>query len=92
MEFFGMGPLEILLILLVGLIAFGPGKVPEVARNVAKFVRAFRRMTTEFTAEVSKEFKELEAEEQAKKEDKPEGQSKTLPRKAAQNESGGAES
>ena len=67
MDFFGMGALEILLVLLVGLIAFGPGKIPELARNIAKAIRTFRRMTTELTAEVTKEFKELETEEQDKK-------------------------
>ena len=95
MEFFGMGSLEILLILLVGLIAFGPGRIPELARNLAKFIRTFRRMTTELTAEVSKEFKDLEteeqAEEQANKQQKQEGQANTLPRKAAQHETSDAE-
>jgi sec-independent protein translocase protein TatA len=55
MEFFGMGPLEILVILIVGLIAFGPGKIPEFARNLGKGIAALKKATGEFTAEVSKE-------------------------------------
>ena len=63
MEFFGMGPLEILLILIVGLIAFGPGRLPQLARNLGKGIAAFKKATMELTAEVSKEFEEVEKEE-----------------------------
>lgn len=62
MEFFGMGPLEILLILIVALIAFGPGRLPDLARNIGKGIRAFRKATLDLTAEVTKEFKEVEKE------------------------------
>ena len=67
MEFFGMGLLEILIILLVGLIAFGPDKLPQIARNLAKGIRAFKKATIDLTTEVSEELKELE-EEQLEKE------------------------
>ena len=63
MEFFGMGPLEILLILIVGLIAFGPGRLPQLARNLGKGITAFRKATMDLTAEVSREFQDLEKEE-----------------------------
>ena len=63
MEFFGMGPLEILLILIVGLIAFGPGRLPQLARNLGKGIAAFKKATMDLTAEVSKEFQDLEKEE-----------------------------
>jgi len=63
MEFFGMGPLEILLILIVGLIAFGPGRLPQLARNLGKGIAAFRKATMDLTAEVSKEFEKVEQEE-----------------------------
>ena len=65
-----MGPLEILLILIVGLIAFGPGRLPKLARNLAKGISAFKKATTQLTAEVSKEFEMLEKEE--KEASKPE--------------------
>jgi len=60
MEFFGMGPVEILVILIVGLIAFGPGKIPELARNLGKGIAALKKATGELTAEVSKELGEQE--------------------------------
>jgi sec-independent protein translocase protein TatA len=63
MEFFGMGPLEIVLILIVGLIALGPGRLPQLARNLGKGIAAFKKATMELTAEVSKEFEEVEKEE-----------------------------
>jgi len=62
MEFFGMGPLEIVIILIVGLIAVGPGKLPQLARNLAKGISAFRKATMDLTTEVSKEFESLEKE------------------------------
>ncbi len=63
MEFFGMGLPEILLILIVGLIAFGPGRLPQLARNLSKGITAFRKATMDLTAEVSKEFEDAGKEE-----------------------------
>ncbi len=51
MNFFGMGPQEILIILVVALIIFGPGRLPEVAGQVGRAIRDFRRMTSEWQAE-----------------------------------------
>ena len=63
MEFFGMGPLEIIVILVVALIAFGPGRLPQLARNLGKGVRAFRKATMDLTTEVTREFDELDKAE-----------------------------
>ena len=60
MSFFDMGPLEILLILAVALIVFGPEKIPEMARTLGRIVRAFRKATYDITQSVTKE---LEKEE-----------------------------
>ena len=44
MPFFGrMGPLEIGLIVLIILIVFGVGKLPQVGGAIGKGLRAFRR-------------------------------------------------
>ncbi len=51
MNFFGMGGWEIGVILIVALIIFGPGKLPEVMGQVGKTVRDFRRMTGDLTGE-----------------------------------------
>ncbi len=55
MDFFGIGPMEILLILVVALIIFGPGRLPEIARKAGKAMRTVRKATFDLTAEVTKE-------------------------------------
>ncbi|MEE8470844.1 MAG: twin-arginine translocase TatA/TatE family subunit [Dehalococcoidia bacterium] len=70
MDFFGISPLEIVVILIVGLIAFGPDKLPELARNLAKGMRTFRKATQDLTQELTREFTELEGEEKEEKEEK----------------------
>ncbi len=55
MGFFGMGFGEILLILVVALIIWGPGRLPEIARTLGKTVRAFRKATSDLTTVVTKE-------------------------------------
>ena len=72
-----MGPLEVLLILIVGLIAFGPGRLPEIARSLGKGVIAFRKATTDLTAEVTKEFEDLKKVEKEPSEPKTQNTDKT---------------
>jgi len=55
MSFFDMGPLEILLILVVALIIWGPGRIPEIARTLGKIVRTLRKATFDLTTVVTKE-------------------------------------
>ncbi len=55
MDLFGMGFGEILLILIVALIIFGPGKIPEIARTLGKTARAFRKATSDLTTAVTSE-------------------------------------
>ena len=40
---FGIGAGEFIIILIVGLIVFGPGKLPEVGRAIGKGLREFRK-------------------------------------------------
>lgn len=51
MSFFGMGGMEIMVIMIVALIIFGPGKLPEIGAQVGKAVRDFRRTTNDLTRE-----------------------------------------
>ena len=55
MDLFGIGPLEILLILIVALLVFGPEKLPEIGRTIGKTVRAFRKAAFDLTAQVTRE-------------------------------------
>ena len=84
MEFFGMGPLEIVLILIVALIAIGPGKLPQFARNLNKVISTFRKAALDLTAEVTKELKDEEIAEKQPSRQKELGKDNT--EKVAENE------
>lgn len=43
---FGIGIPELILILIVGLIVFGPSKLPEIGRAVGKGLREFRKASS----------------------------------------------
>lgn len=47
---FGIGVPELILILIIGLVVFGPGKLPEVGRAVGKGLREFRKASSALTA------------------------------------------
>ena len=62
MNFLGMGPMELMVILVLALIVFGPGKLPEIAGQVGRVVRDFRRMTGDLSSEFNRTLS-LEIEE-----------------------------
>ncbi len=51
MNFFGMGPMELGVILVIALIVFGPGKLPEIGAQIGKGVRDFKAVTSDLTGE-----------------------------------------
>ena len=51
MNFFGMGPMELGVILVIALIVFGPGKLPEIGAQIGKGVRDFKAVTNDLTGE-----------------------------------------
>ncbi len=58
MQFFGIGPLEILMVLVVALLVLGPQRLPEVAVQLARAIKAIRRYAATMTAEFRREFRE----------------------------------
>lgn len=69
---FGIGVPELLLILVIGLVVFGPGKLPEVGKAIGKSLQEFKKATNavedatkndEPKKIVNAEVKELEVEE-----------------------------
>jgi Tat protein translocase TatB subunit len=61
MNILGVGPAELIVIFIIALIVFGPGKLPELARTLGKAMRELRRMSLEVTAEFAKELRDVEA-------------------------------
>ena len=55
MDFFGIGLGELLLILVLALIIWGPKKLPDIAQKLGKTIRALRKATFDLTTEVTKE-------------------------------------
>ncbi|MBR5912755.1 MAG: twin-arginine translocase TatA/TatE family subunit [Selenomonadaceae bacterium] len=47
---FGIGAGELIIILIAGLVIFGPGKLPEVGRAIGKGLREFRKAQAAFSA------------------------------------------
>ena len=60
MGFFGIGTGEILLILVLALIIWGPGRLPEIARTLGRTVRALRKASFDLTSTVTKEIEGIE--------------------------------
>lgn len=46
---FGIGFPELILILIIGLVVFGPGKLPEIGRAVGKGLQEFKKATSDLT-------------------------------------------
>ncbi len=60
MDFFGIGFGEVLLILIVALIIWGPARVAEVGKTLGRTVHTFRKATSDLTSQLSREIEEEE--------------------------------
>ena len=49
-----MGTFELLTILVVATLVFGPNRIPEFAKKAGEFLRSFRAITTQMTKEFTK--------------------------------------
>ena len=58
MNFLSIGPMELILILTLALIIFGPSKLPEIGRTMGKAVREFRKVSSELTKDFTKGIEE----------------------------------
>ena len=58
MDFFGIGFGELLLILILALIVWGPRRLPEIARTLGKMARTLKRASSDLTAEMTREIEE----------------------------------
>jgi len=76
---FGIGPTELVVILVVALLVLGPKRLPEIARALGKGLAEFRRATADVTSELDnarimleQEAREAGRRSAAKTEPKPE--------------------
>ncbi len=49
---FGIGPTELIVILVIALLVLGPKKLPELAQSVGRALGEFRRATADITSEL----------------------------------------
>ncbi|ACK72605.1 twin-arginine translocation protein, TatA/E family subunit [Gloeothece citriformis PCC 7424] len=60
MNIFGIGLPEMMLILVVALLIFGPKKLPEIGRSLGKAIRGFQEASKEFESEFNREAQQIE--------------------------------
>ncbi|NOX84615.1 MAG: twin-arginine translocase TatA/TatE family subunit [Chlorobi bacterium] len=60
--FFDLGSGEIMLIIIVIFIVFGPSKIPEMARGLGKFINEIKRASEDIKTEINREADRLERE------------------------------
>lgn len=61
MNFIGMGPMEILVIMVVALIIFGPGRLPEIGAQAGRALRDFKRATDDLTSEFQESIDDMQS-------------------------------
>ena len=54
---------EMVLLVVLALILFGPKKLPELARTWGKFMAEFKKASNEFQGQIHEEIRKLELEE-----------------------------
>lgn len=66
MNIFGIGLPEMMLILVVALLIFGPKKLPEIGKSLGKAIRGFQQASKEFESEFQREAQQIEESVQMK--------------------------
>ena len=62
MNFLGVGPAELIVILVVALVVVGPERLPRLAADIARTIRELRKYTSSITAEFTDVIKDFEKE------------------------------
>lgn len=67
--FSGIGMSEVVLILVIALVIFGPRKLPEIGKSLGKTINEFRRASLSSFSDLDNELKTEATKETVKKED-----------------------
>lgn len=62
-----LGMPEMIFLAFLGLLLFGPKKLPEIGRQLGKAMAEFKRASNEFQSQLNEEVRQLELEEETKK-------------------------
>jgi sec-independent protein translocase protein TatB len=63
-----LGLQEMLFILLLALLIFGPRKLPEIGRSIGRAIAEFKRASNQFKYQIEDEMRHLESEEREREE------------------------
>ena len=66
-----LGPAEILVVLVIALLVFGPNKMPDIARQVGKGFREFRRVQQHLKSELRDVVSEFDSPTDASAQQQP---------------------
>lgn len=61
-----IGPWELILILIIALVIFGPGKLPEVGKALGKGLREFRSAANQVSEQINEATREVQPEKKDK--------------------------
>jgi Tat protein translocase TatB subunit len=66
---FGIGTPELILILIIVLILFGPSRLPELAKGIGRTINELRRSTSQVRDEINREIDVADVEKHPKSDD-----------------------
>jgi sec-independent protein translocase protein TatA len=64
--FGNIGPTELIVILVIALLVFGPKKLPEIGRSIGKAVREFKKTSEEIRGRIEDEIAASEVKDVAR--------------------------
>lgn len=63
---FGLGPTELIIIVVIALVIFGPSRLPKVGQSIGQALREFRDSTAKIEDEVKKGMEESTSKDESK--------------------------